>query len=220
MQKTNFNETQEAFYNALLYGQTGNGKTYSARTLPEGKTAIISTEKKLLNIKDMKFDFYQPENWQELRWLYKNLSKNPHFLKKYDYVLVDSLTEVNEMCKEYIVNVERRNKKTNIGQVYDEALSMQDWGLLSIKMSKFVRYFRDLKYNVIITALEDKNKDETTGKITVAPSINGKLALNLGGFFDSVFRSVKNTIEGKTKYYFQTEGDQDSLCKNSTASLC
>ena len=218
MKKTNTNKIEMLKIKALLYGASGKGKTFSARTLPEGKTLIISAESGLLALSGKNYDVAEIEKWDDLKEVFK-LLETPESQKRFDFVFIDSLTEINEMCKQHIVEKERPDKRGNIGKVYDDILDMQDWGLLHAKMSKAIRGFRDLPYNIIFTCLEDSDKDERTGAVAVLPSLNGKLKSNINQYFDEVFRAVSIDTGDETGYYFLTRTTEKSLAKDRSGQL-
>lgn len=218
MKVTNTNAPNDMKVKALLSGSPGRGKTFSARSLNQKTTLIISAEAGLLSLAGTEFDVWVIESWEELQEVYKNLLL-PENIAKYKVVFVDSLTEINEKAKEHIVKKLRPGLGKDIGKVYDELMTMQDYGLLQTMMTRFIRSMRDLPYHMIFTCLEDQNKDESTGKIMFAPSLNGKLAINIAGFFDEVFRMVVKEEDGKLNRYFITNHVENSLAKDRSGSL-
>ncbi len=220
MKKSNTENVELLKIKALIYGGSGVGKTYTARTLPEKKTRIISAESGLLSLSGTNIDVVELENWNDLKELYSEFMTEEH-QKKYDFIFIDSLTEINEMCKEHIVKVERPAVRGKVGKIYDDILDMQDWGLVHTKMSRMIRMFRDLPYNIIFTCLEDEKKDERTGAVTVLPSLNGKLQTNIAQYFDMVFRLISEDDKAENKTYrnFLTEKTEKSLAKDRSGVL-
>jgi len=145
----------------------------------------------------------------------------PENLKKYDTIFIDSLTEIDELAKEQIVKQDRPNLKgKDIGKVYDDMMTLQDYGLLATRMTRFIRAYRDLEYNIIFTSLELEKKNEITGSITLVPSISGRLSLNLAGYFDEVFHMItKKEPDNKVGRYFITANIENTIAKDRAGVL-
>lgn len=205
---------------ALIYGQSGVGKTYSALTLDPKRTLIISAESGLLSLRGKEFEVWELESWGDLMEAYKQLIL-PENVKKYDTIFIDSLTEIDELGKEQIVKQDRPNLKgKDIGKVYDDMMTLQDYGLLATRMTRFIRAYRDLEYNIIFTSLELEKKNDVTGAITLVPSISGKLSLNLAGYFDEVFNMItKKEPENKVGRYFITANIEKTIAKDRSGAL-
>lgn len=228
MKLTNTNDIRFDKIKALLYGFSGSGKTYSARTLPRDKTLVISAEKGLLSIAKTGMDKIEIASWDELIELYFELGawdrgENFYIIdgnktdcefikKKYDFIFIDSLTEINEMCKDKILSSYPKKKET---------MEIQDWGKLYNKMSKMIKGFRDLEsYGVIMIAGEEHLENKKTGELTLVPSLNGKLRTTIMHFFDFVFKAVKITDEKKDEqYFFLTEETDRGLAKSRGGAL-
>jgi len=204
---------------ALLYGKSGTGKTYTAFSLDQKETLILSAESGLLTLAGSTFPVAKIECWDDVNEAYRELLGDAA-KKRYRNIFIDSLSELNELCKVHIVQVERPGLKgLDIGKVYAEQMTLQDFGLLATKMIKMVRAFRELPYNVIFTCLEDSEKDETTGIIQVKPSLNGKLAGHVSGYFDFVLRMVAKEEDKKTARYFFTQSTEKVIAKNRGGAL-
>jgi len=99
-------------------------------------------------------------------------------------VILDTLTEFQKM---------------NMGEIMDELVAMspdgnwdpdipqiKQWGKNTNQVRKWVRRYRDLPLNVIMTAHEQEDKDNLSGLITHKPQLSGKLSNEIAGFFDVV----------------------------------
>ena len=218
IKKTTTNNIELFNVKALLYGKPGTGKTHSALTLNPERTLVISAEGGLLPLAGTKIDVIELKKWNDIKEVFNELLKD-EYKKKYRNIFVDSLTEINEMGKEQIVKKDRPALKTNIRNIYDDLMTLQDWGVLLTRVIRMIRAFRDLPYNIIFTCLEDLHKDEQTGATTYTPSLNGKLAVNIGGYFDEVFRMVTKEVEDKIHYQFVTNKTERSIAKDRSGIL-
>lgn len=150
---------------ALVVGESGIGKTSLAKTLPDHKrVAIISMESGLLCLQGTDIDVYtidklnpwkKPKDAKEngmysLTEVYMNLMKE-EFKKKYDYIFIDSITEMSEMLladlKQDPVIIASKN-------------GYEVWNKYSERMTHLIKGFRDLApYSVIFTCLNSFEKD-------------------------------------------------------------
>ncbi len=205
---------------ALIYGMSGVGKTFSASTLDPKKTLILSAESGLLSLRGRDIDVWEIETWVDLMEAYKQLIL-PENTEKYDTIFIDSLTEIDEIAKEQIVKQDRPNLKgKDIGKIYDDMMTQQDYGLLATRMTRFIRAYRDLDYNIIFTALELDKKNDITGAVKLVPSISGRLSLNLSGYFDEVFHMItKKEIDNKVGRYFITANIESTIAKDVSGAL-
>jgi phage nucleotide-binding protein len=203
---------------ALLYGKSGTGKTYSALTLKPETTLILSAESGLLPLAGKKFTVWEIEEFDDMAAAYKRLS-TAECQAQYKVVFIDSLSEINELCKDKIIKIDRPNMGKDTGKVYTDLLTLPDYQLLQTRMVRMVRAFRDLPYHVIFTALEDSQKNEKTGEITVVPSINGKLATNIAGFFDLVIHMHIKDNGDQVDRFFVTGSMEKAIAKDRSGAL-
>lgn len=219
MKTTSTQDLRQLNLKSLLYGPSGSGKTSTARTLDPKRTLIVSAESGLLPLSDLSFKVYEVESWDDFGAIWREL-QTPEAQAAYDNVFVDSLTEIGEICKVHIVTKERPNVRGKIDKIYDDQLDLKDWSLYIEKMRRFIRSYRDLPYNIVFTALEAQDKDETTGAISHGPSLPGsKLSQALPGYFDEVFRLVIQKAEDKQERYFLTELTEKSVAKDRSGKL-
>jgi len=159
---------QDHFIKALIFGKPGSGKTTFASTAP--KPIFLSAEAGLLSIADKAPDAIIVKSLQDLQDAH-------HYLKtvKHDYqtVIIDSITEINEIIK---AEIERKNNR---------AIRRDDWGEVSTKIKRVIRDFRDLPMHCIFLAQENVEKDEDT-VIRIYPSLNGKSATEIAAACDVV----------------------------------
>lgn len=181
--------------NAVIYGESGAGKSFVADTVPaprlildaEGGSEFTPSWPKVM----WNPNVYAPpgmqgcepgqeqitettrvivRDWQTLTRIYQWLDSGNHMFQS---VVMDSLTEIQKRCIDKI---------SSTGQ-----MQTQDWGQLLRDMETLVRQFRDLKHHpvrplraIVVLALIG----EKEGKFR--PLVQGNLARTLGGYYDLV----------------------------------
>ena len=226
MKEVNMADTKEVYLRALLYSASGMGKTTSILTLPLDRTLVLMAEPKRLPLVGREVDGWEIENWNDVREAFakarKGLASDEGLIvngKNKDIIFVDSLTEINEKCKRHIVAKDRpallakRNK--DLGGIYDEQMTLDDWGLLVTRIDSLVTAFCHLPCHLIITALEQWEKDKVTGEIKLLPAINGKLANTISRHFDFAFHLEVQKIEGVDRRFFRTSHTMQVAAKGS-----
>lgn len=127
--------------NWLIYAPSGTGKTVFAGTAPRSLFLTVEaagTESAKALGSDA--DEWVISSWKELQDAYKWLKKEGHAL--YDWVTIDSLTEMEELC--WNDQLESINKEFEA--------RIQDYGIVDRKIKKLVDQFNRLPVNVIMTA--------------------------------------------------------------------
>lgn len=153
---------------AVVYGSSGTGKTSFGGT---AKNAIFaSAEGGLLAIADKQPNYVEIKSLVDLKELLAYLRNEKH---SYETVIIDSITEINEIIK---ADIEKKTGK---------AMQLQDWGTLAKEIKIILRGFRDLPMHVLFIAQETNEKD---GDVVtkVVPSLNGKAATEIAYFMDIV----------------------------------
>jgi len=125
----------------------------------------------------------------------------------FDTLVVDSLTEIQRLFKDEILQESRR-----------EIFSQQDWGKLADKMRKFIRAVRDLPVHVICTALLDSSIEEASGTRFVQPMFEGrKTKAEILQYFTAVGmlfrRNVKEDNERVMQRHLMFDGPDRVMCK-------
>lgn len=186
----------------LVHAPAGAGKTRLCATTG-GKPLIISAEAGLLSLRGFDLDVVEVKNMDDLRQAYEFLTKDD----KYDWVCVDSISEVAEV----VLSTEKELTKD----------PRKAYGEMQEQMTKIIRAFRDLPKNVYMSAKQDKIKDEMTGGIFYGASAPGqKIGAALPYFFDEVFalHSWKDA-EGKIQRALQTQKDAQYEAKDRSGCL-
>lgn len=113
--------------------------------------------------------------------------------KKYNTVLVDSLTEVEAFCMNQLLGITLTTR-------IDEETAVAEWPEFRRNfqmIQRFVRTFRDLPMNVVMVCSSSYVQDEHK-RFNYAPSMTGKLSGAIQGFFDMVgFYVIVKSDDGK-----------------------
>lgn len=183
----------------LVYGQSGAGKTYLARTIEE-PTLVISAESGLLSLSGANIDVLDITTDDDGKLIpaalrFSQMQKAYQYLlteeakQKYKWIFIDSLTEVSQNLIESLLP-EFPDRK--------DALVM--YGENFKRMRNMIKAFRDIPhYNIVFTALAEEEKDQN-GKRYHGVSMIGKMSSQLPSFLDEVF-------------YLHTFSDDDNVLK-------
>lgn len=184
---------------ALVYGQPKIGKTSLTASLP-GKPLIVNLENGLLSLQDHDIDVYdctidangvpmeRHHRFEKLIHLFKNELIKDEIKKKYNWIVIDSLTEVAQ-CLVEAMKIKHPDGK--------DALKL--WGEYSDKMMDLVKQMRDFRpYNVLFLALEQTDKDENSRRF-VGVDLNGKISQRIPALVDEVFHYRKFRKEDGTE---------------------
>jgi len=201
--------TRERYLKMLVYGPYGAGKTYFAGTAADaegfGDVLVLDAEAGSLTLADRTnvdvvritdfsqfarvYDFLRVHrkyvregNDAKLKELQKKFAPGIKKLRRYNTVIIDSITEVQKFCMYKLLGAE-------IGEVQlDMEPSNPDWGVwgkASEMMRRLIRTFRDLDVHVIFVAAEQEKEDELK-RTRYMPALPGKLAKEAQGFVDVV----------------------------------
>lgn len=171
--------------NILVYGDPGVGKTVLAGSASAveamSPVLIIDIEGGTLSLESMYPDVetIEVKTWKDMMKVYNSLRKGEG---GYKTVVLDSLTEIQKFSMDLIMkDVVDENSSRD-----PDVPGMREWGKNVNQTRQLVRLFRDLKMNVIFTALSEVKDNEKTGKTTIKPSLSGKVKNEIAGFVDIV----------------------------------
>jgi phage nucleotide-binding protein len=188
---------------ALVYGQSGAGKTTLAATMTH--PVILSAEGGLLSIKDSNLPFLEittmADLWEAYEWLTEGGGQ------EYQSVVLDSISEIAEVC----LNSEKKTNKD----------PRAAYGAMQEQMADIIRAFRDLPgRHVLMTAKVEKTADEM-GRILYAPSMPGnKTGQSLPYFFDLVIAlRVEKDADGVAQRALLCDSDGLWLAKDRSGKL-
>jgi len=165
---------QDHFVRCTIYGWSGVGKTVFWGTAPDA--IFASSERGLLSIVSTLWyapDYVNVTSLKDLQELYKYLRDTAN--GKYKTLVIDSLTEINEIIKEWI--------ETRTGK----QMSRNEWWELSRKIKNIIRSFKELQMHVIVICQEKTNANDEWVIETIYPMLNGKNATEIAYMMDVVW---------------------------------
>lgn len=195
-----------------LYGKSGVGKTWMMADIAiYFKTLMISSEFSQVTIQkhnnfariDPNLDIYDVDSWDTVKEAFDYLMENQ---AKYEWVIVDSLTDINKRAIEDVT-----------ASTKDDTMTQRSWGQVTQRIEKFIRYIRDLRINVAFSTLATSEKNEMTGEVCYYPSLTGRLKeefpayLDLNGF---VFTKESQTEPGKIERLIQFVNSPKAIAKD------
>jgi hypothetical protein len=205
MKILNTKNSQQQRVKALIYGLSGAGKTSLAATLGES-TFIISGEAGLLCLAGKNLDYFDLSLDEKQNVIkdpalrLKNLSdcfKWLHEGQKYKNIFVDGITEISELMVESLA-----------AQFPDRKDSFPMWGEYSKRMRSVIKGFRDLPYNVFMTAVAEPDVDESKRRY-MGFQVSGSIGKKMPQYFDEVF------------YLFSdADGRRSIITANSDTLIC
>jgi hypothetical protein len=211
---------------ALVYGESGRGKTTSLRTLPEATTAlIVAGERGALPLRDKNYRCIKARDWDEVSALADDLVKGIDGIKT---VCLDSLSAVGEMCKHAIVTTDRKvlirsrtkGRSDSPDSIYDDLMSQEDWGLYLARMKALLSQLTGCPFHLVVTALAAWTPDKRSGTVRKTPALQGRLALEVAQYFDLVFYmdSIPDA-EGREARVWRTASDSTIEAKDASGVL-
>lgn len=197
---------------ALIYGDSGSGKTHLAATLGElGRVLIVDIDKGSRTIQcaeDLKqyhdniviADFAL---FKDLDNLYKLTSANTKEswtrafnveTEPFDWVVIDTWTEL-----QWYMLQELRKREGLGGSALDfrKNIGIQHWGALTDLNKLSVEAFKGLKApNIVFIMQEAVVQDAATGMMIKGPAIHGKLVKEMPAYFEIVIHTYTD-VQGK-----------------------
>ena len=225
------------YIRALVYGDSGTGKTTSLGTLPEKSTLIVAAERGLLPLQGRGYNVVQVDSWPDVRAVVRALIAGEKSsdgsitievdgtkIKGIRTVAFDSLTELNELCKRQIVDVDRvalihertKGEESKPKGIYADQLAMEDYGVLARRIQKLVNAVNHLPLHTIFTSLGAWKEDRVSGKTRRVIALIVALSVEIPSQFDLVLH-MESTEDGARVW--RTFNDDLHLSKDSSGTL-
>lgn len=201
---------------ALLYGESGSGKTHFLATIAElGYVLIVDADKgnrTLQTAPDLKkywnnIEVVNFNKFADLDALYKLVLKNDpaewskvlgkKIERKFDWIALDTWTEMQWIM------LQKLRKESGLGGGDNEKLDfrkniqIQHWGMMTDLNKLSIEAFKSCTHvNIVFVMQECVVQDAITGSITKGPSIHGKLVKEMPAYFETVIHTYNN-LQGK-----------------------
>lgn len=161
---------QDHFVRCTIYGWSWVWKTVFGGTAP--KPIFASSESWLLSVVSTLGyapDYVNITSIADLQKLYKYLNET----NEYETLIIDSLTEINEIIK------------TNMEKKLWRSLQIKEWWEISRKIKEIIAWLKCLPMHVIIICQEKIVNDEDS-IAQIVPMLNGKNATEIAYMMDIV----------------------------------
>ena len=213
------------WFNLLIYGDPGAGKTHLCGTAMDHKLThpmlVLDVEGGTVTLHNRPdVDVIQIRSMDQIVRVHGELVRNEPYYKT---VAVDSITELQKLDMRTVMQ-EQYDKRPDTTD--KDVPSQREWGKSGERVRRVVRAFRDLECHVIMTALATEREDEKTKKIITYPSLPGKLRSEIPGFFDVVgyLRAVQERGDGSSSEVvinriMQVVGTDRVIAKDRTGKL-
>lgn len=216
---------------ALMYGESGTGKTHFAATLgelPKGRTLIIDVDQgsqTVWNAKDLQtksilgntlivsFDMFKDLN-QAYQLAKKNdpkewnkafglqsSSEDQQLQVPFDWIVWDTWSEL-----QFHMLQELRSREADLkgdGTLnFRKNIQIQHWGMMTDLNKLAIEQFRSCSINQLFIMQETMTKDELSGTITGGPAIHGKLVQEMPAYFSVV---IHTTTDAQGRFIASTK---------------
>ena len=215
------NDPRSTTFNAIIYGGSGTGKTYSIRTMrapilvhsfdPGGTHSVRDLVEGGTILIDNQFEVEDPKNPSAFRkWdtEYHKLKREGFFNSLGTYV-IDSLTTWASCA---LGEVMRRDKRAG------GTPQQNDWLPQMQILENAMRDFLSLPCDVVLIGHDDVMQDAISGKMFSSLMITGKLKKRIPLLFDEVYYSTTKVDSKGTHYYFQTQADSRIQARSRLAN--
>ncbi len=215
-------QERSSWYNILIYGDSGTGKTTlagSADAVPSMRPVLfVDIEGGTESLKHSypEVDTVRVTTWKEMQQVYNALHEGNH---PYRTVVLDSLSEIQKFNM-YNIMQDLMQKRPDLDP---DVPGMREWGKNLEQMRRMVRGFRDLHMHTIFTALSNSDKDQKTGLTTMQPMLSGKLAKEVAAFLDVVMyyyvKQIGDGSDAEFKRLLLTQKTDSQIAKDRTGRL-
>lgn len=203
--------------NALIYAQSGGGKTCNAtlvKTGKRGKNLLLCSDNShvvLKNFERPNLDIEVVEHWMDADTTGKPQTHfNAQFEKavasqKYDNIIVDSLSDIFDLA---ILELEASGRYRDMRQAYQ---------LVYQNLKRLARIAGQVDTNVIFTAWHDMTEIALPSgdkAIRISPKLPPKILDNVLGLCNIVAYITTAEKDGTKRWYYHLEGSPTLYAKD------
>jgi hypothetical protein len=193
---------------ALIYGQSGAGKTYLSTTAEA--PLILSPEKKLYSLNEVELPFININTMQDMVDVYKMLEEEQSS-PRFRTIIIDTLTELSDKLLAEKMDIKTKNGFTNPQKAYGDTAT---------EILNIVRNYKNLDGYIKVFLAKETYSNAKFSQLRI-PSFPGqKLNDRIPYELDFCFHLDSITQEDGAKVRFlQTELDQNFVCKTCGGKL-
>jgi len=209
--------SRDSFLKVFMAGPTGSGKTMGATTLPhtngkphllldlDGRAETVAGEEgiEILRLYDAKPE--SPKAWDNVESVRKELSSMARTCRKtgkefpYSAIIEDGLSSLATVAMNSALLLDN---KRGLGG----APAKQHYMPQITYLKKHINAMRVLPCHYVLTSHFELLTDEESGEIKVLPKVTRSLRTELPSWFNESYRCYRESIKGKTRYFWMTAG--------------
>lgn len=186
---------------ALLYGVSGTGKTTMAATFP--RPVFLDLEGGMLSVREHKPLRYPADpnkdikTYPEVVQFYQLVAGYTPETAPFETIVIDSLNELQVLVTQYVVE-----KYTGVKRMYNDQLTMADYGKANRMFMQVTRLFLKLPYNIVFTAVSNQ-KESGDDDIQISPKFVGKqVGPDIQRMMDMIgYCHAKRVQDGSSQHY-------------------
>ncbi len=181
------------------------GKTHLISTVE--RPFVLSAESGLLTLRKFKIPYTVLKTRADVHNVFQWLHNDAGAKQNIGTVCLDSLTEIADI---FLTEIKATCKD-----------GRQQYGMLADQMNGVIRDFRDLDYDVYMSAQQEYDKDDFSGMMINRAKMPGKqLGASLPYFFDEVFQLIEAvTPQGQSYKALKTKPDAANDAKDRSGAL-
>lgn len=195
------NTNAEGYQNGvslLVYGESGSGKTHLLGTYPDGELLILSTERKLLTLKDRNIPVLTIDTFEDLQAAIAFCS-DPNNVLPFKAIALDSATNIAKILHR------------DLGKNHSDKWTV--FGLLGEMIHDELTKLIAIPKNIIVVA-QQGSMDVGNGVKKNAPSFPGQvLPQAIPYMFDHIVAARTVSSDGATSFHLQTVPDYQYTAK-------